>query len=261
MLERIHGVGWRPCIRAARETLNPSKRTWLLGLLAALALISTPLWAQVWITRQARAHIFKAVETVPPRATAIVLGARVYGRGRPSPILEDRLRMALELYSRGLVKKILVSGDHQSPHYDEVNTMRDWLTARGVPSRAIFLDHAGFRTHDTMVRAVRVFQIQSAIICTQRFHLPRALYLAQNAGLDAVGIAVDRRHYADEQWNAWRERAASVVAILDVLLGTQPRHLGQPVPIDGPARASHDEATTEPNQNPQKPRPKEMGAP
>ena len=124
---------------------------------------------------------------------AIVPGARVFEDGTPSHALADRLHAALELYRAGRVQKILVSGDHGSGIYDEVNAMHAWLLDRGVSPEAIYLDHAGFRTLDTMFRASEVFKVRRAVICTQRFHLPRSVFLARAAGIDAVGLEADRR--------------------------------------------------------------------
>lgn len=207
-----------------------------LGL-AAAALVGG---ANAWILSQA-GPLFEDPASVPPRTVAIVPGARVLRDGTPMPALEDRLQAALDLWRAGRVRVILVSGDHGTAGYDEVNGMQRWLADRGVPTDAIFLDHAGLRTLDTMVRAAQVFQVRDAVICTQRFHLPRSLYLARHAGIDAVGLVADRRAYTDARQDALREVVARTKAVLDVaVLGTGPRHLGEPIPIDGSAAASHD---------------------
>ena len=118
-----------------------------------------------------------------------------------------------------------------------------WLTARGVPRDRVYVDHAGLRTHDSMQRAARIFEVDSAVICTQRFHLPRSIYLARAAGIDAVGLVADRRVYARRRRDARREFAARVKAFLDIeILGTEPKHLGRRVPISGAASRSHDES-------------------
>jgi SanA protein len=175
---------------------------------------------------------------------AIVLGARVYADGSPSPILEDRLATARDLYLRGQVRKVIVSGDHSLGDYDEVNAMHAWLVARGVPSRDVFLDHAGLRTWDTMARAARVFGVRDAVVCTQRFHLARSVFLAERTGIDAVGAVADRRRYRSARFDRVREFFARNRAVLDGYLpGSRPRHLGPPIPIEGDASASHDRNT------------------
>ena len=191
-----------------------------------------------------RARLYRTIAEVPARSVAIVPGAQVWPGGEPSTILRDRLQAALELYRAGKVRRILVSGDHAHPGYDEVNTMRRWLVDRGVPDAVVFMDHAGLRTNDTMQRAARVFGVRDAIVCTQDFHLARALYLARHAGIDAVGVVADRQAYTHARADAWRERFATALAFVDVALGRGPRFLGPPVPISGDARATHDAWTT-----------------
>lgn len=200
--------------------------------------------ANVWIDRTARPFLYAELAAVPPRTVAIVPGARVYRSGAPSPPLVDRLQTALDLYRAGRVRKILLSGDHAAPEYDEVNAMWRWMRERRVPDEDLFLDHAGLRTLDTMERARRVFLVADAVVCTQAFHLPRAVFLARRAGIDAVGLVADRRAYPREASDGFREMLARGVAFVDsYVLGTGPRHLGNPIPIDGDGRVTHDRWT------------------
>ena len=194
------------------------------------------------VTHGASARIHRAIADVPQRTVAIVPGARVYADGTPSPILVDRLEAARVLYATGRVRRILVSGDHARPEYNEVGAMHRWLVAHGVPDEAVFLDHAGFRTLDPMVRAAKVFGVRDAVVCTQRFHLARSLMLAEGAGIDAVGFVADRRTYPSRRADATRELFARAVAMLDrYVFATQPRFLGTMIPIDGDALATRDE--------------------
>src|SRR3989338_7718288 len=133
---------------------------------------------------------------IDPAPVAIVLGAKVKTDGQPSDILRDRLLTAIDLYRAGSVEKILVSGDDGQVEYDEVNAMRLYLLSADVDPDDIFLDHAGFDTYDSMIRAQKVFGVTKAIIVTQAYHLPRALYLADAFGIDAQGVAADRQTYS-----------------------------------------------------------------
>jgi SanA protein len=171
---------------------------------------------------------------------ALVLGARVFTGGRVSQVLEDRLATALALYRSGGVKRILVSGDHGTAAYDEVNAMRAWLEARGVPPRDIFLDHAGFDTYSSMRRARDVFLARRVIVVTQRFHLPRALYVARALGLEADGAPADRRRYRGAVYLEAREIGARVRAFVDVTINRAPHHGGAPIPITGDGLATRD---------------------
>lgn len=189
------------------------------------------LVASAWLVRRTASYVHRSLGDVPARTVAIVPGCRVYADGSPSATLEDRLAAALELYEAGKVERILVSGDHGRRGYDEVGVMHRWLSERGVPDDHVFLD-AGFRTLDTMQRAARVFEVRDAVICTQEFHLPRSIFLAREAGIDAIGYVADRRVYEAERTNEARELLAHARALLDVyVLHTEPKHLGDAMPI------------------------------
>ncbi len=192
------------------------------------------------ILERSKPYIFRSVAETPTRSTIIVLGARVYPKGGLSPMLSDRLRTALDLYRRGKAPRFLLSGDHGTKAYDEVNAMKDFLLSEGVPGEDIFLDHAGFDTYDSMYRAHAIFHADSVVIVTQAFHLPRAVYLARALGLDAVGVPADRQAYAHLFYNRARELPSRVKACLDVALRARPKYLGEAIPITGDAFKSWD---------------------
>jgi SanA protein len=178
--------------------------------------------------------------TVPHAQAALVLGALVDSHGRPSAMLGDRLRAAAALYRDGRVDKVLASGDHGRRNYDEVNAMRRELVRLGVPDRDVFTDHAGFATLDSVVRARKVFGVHSAVIVTQGFHLPRALWLAHRAGLQATGLeaGTGKAYGGQTRRSEIREILARTKAVGDVVTGAQPRFLGPRIDIAGDARAS-----------------------
>jgi len=212
---------------------------WRKPLLAAVV-VCAAVWLGInlWIIVGTRSYRYEHVAFVPQRQTAIVLGALVYPSGRPSDILADRLDTAADLYLAGRVGKVLVSGDQGRAAYDEVNAMRRRLQDRGVRPEDIFMDHAGFDTCDTMQRARRVFGVNSAVIVTQAFHLPRAVYLARPCGLDAVGGEAGCRRYRHAARNHIRESLARVKSFAEIQLGVDPHHLGPRIPIDGDGRAT-----------------------
>ncbi len=183
-----------------------------------------------------------AAADAPSATVVIVPGASVLKSGQPSDILEDRLLTALALYDAGKVKKFLLSGDHGTAHYDEVSAMRSYVLAAGVPAADIFLDYAGFDTYDTMHRARSVFGVTDALVATQSFHLPRALYIGQHLGITVHGVPAERRAYLKNEEFAFRERFANVKAYLDVLRGAAPRYGGAIIDIAGDGRASWDDA-------------------
>jgi SanA protein len=176
----------------------------------------------------------------PHAQVALVLGAGLDPDGSPSAMLEDRLRATAALYRDGRVDRVLASGDHGRPGYDEPNAMRRELVRLGVPDDDVFTDHAGFATLDSVVRAKRVFNVSSAIVVTQGFHLSRALWLARRAGLTASGLeAGSGAGYGRHGLKAKvREVFARTKAVGDVVTGAKPKYLGPQVDVAGDARAS-----------------------
>jgi vancomycin permeability regulator SanA len=172
-------------------------------------------------------------ETVPPSPVAIVFGAGLWRDGTPTTVLRDRVETAANLYFSGKVKKILMSGDNRSDDYNEPGAMYEYALSLGVPESAIVLDYAGHRTYDTCYRARSIFGLQKAILVTQSFHLPRALYTCNALGLNTIGVASDQRQYRPASLIYWniRELPATLTAMADVhFLKPQPV-LGQPEPI------------------------------
>ena len=170
----------------------------------------------------------------------MVLGAHVGRDGTPSRILTDRLNTALSLYQKGKIKRFLLTGDHGHKDYDEVNNMKNYLKEKGVPECDIFLDHAGFDTYSSMVRAKEVFLIKDVVIITQEFHLSRALYIARKKGLNAVGCVADTPEGSPVKTLEFRENLANIKAVWEVLIDKKPKFLGPKIPITGDSRLSYD---------------------
>jgi SanA protein len=161
------------------------------------------------------------VAEVPRAQVAIVPGALVMQDGTMSTMLADRVRRAAALWHAGKVEKVLVSGDHGNWGYDEPDTMRKALVADGVAPRDVFEDHAGFDTWATMVRARSIFGVRDAVVVTQGFHMPRALYLADAAGIEASGLTADLHQWGYQgRKSEAREVLSRVKAVLDVTLDT-----------------------------------------
>lgn len=199
-----------------------------LFTLGLLALITPRLATNLY----ARPRVFKVTET-PPERVAIVFGAGLWRDGTPSAVLRDRIATAAELYFSGKVEKILMSGDNRFLDYNEPASMQAFAIRLGIPSDDIVLDYAGRRTYDTCYRARDIFKVQSAILVTQAFHLPRALYICNALGLPAVGVPADQREYRRPvrlYWNL-RESIATLVALWEVHVSRPQPVLGEPEPI------------------------------
>lgn len=178
-----------------------------------------------------------------PEADAIlVLGAYVLPNGTASTMLQDRLTTGYELYQLGKAPKLIVSGDHGRKDYDEVNSMKSFLEDKGVPDRDVFMDHAGFSTYESMYRARDIFKAQKVIIVTQKYHLMRAVYVARALGLDAYGVASDRRDYGEVMtMYQIREIAARNKDFLWAkVLKPKPTFLGEAIPVFGDGKATDD---------------------
>ena len=180
------------------------------------------------------------VHRLPHAQVALVLGAFVQPNGKMCTMLADRVQRAVELWRAGKVDRVLVSGDHHTVGYDESDTMRNALLAQGVPARDIFTDYAGFDTWASMVRARKVFGVGSAIVVTQGFHMPRALFLAGKAGLQAWGLTADVHGYGTQgRLSVIRELLARVKGFEQGTFGASVL-LGPRIPITGDGRSSWD---------------------
>jgi len=189
---------------------------------------------------EAKSYMYADVDSIPGSYTALVLGASVYSSGRPSIILADRLDKAIELYEHNKIKRFLVSGDHSTATYDEVNNMKYYLLQRGIPDSVIFTDYAGFDTYNSIARAKDIFQVDSLIIVTQKFHLRRAIYIAKNKGLYVNGYIADKQGYTGMPYLYFRESFANIKAFFEVLFGVNPYYGGDKIPIKGSSRLSAD---------------------
>ena len=168
----------------------------------------------------------------PENRVAIIFGAGLRRDGSPTAMLRDRVLTGAELYFSGKVEKLLMSGDNRFVDYNEPEAMRQFALSVGVPDDAIVLDYAGRRTYDTCYRAKAIFGVESALLVTQGFHLPRAVFLCNMLGMDTLGV--EAIHY---YWNGsplrWdvREQFATVAAFLDLYVRSPSPVLGDPEPM------------------------------
>jgi vancomycin permeability regulator SanA len=170
----------------------------------------------------------------------LVLGAGLRPDGTPSNMLRDRLDEGIRLYRQEAAPKLLLSGDNGQEYHDEVNAMKDYVLAAGIPSEDIFLDHAGFSTYESMYRARDIFLVKKAIVVTQRYHQYRALYMARGLGIEAWGVVSEPRIYAGQKYRDLREILARDKDFLQMIVKPKPTYLGNTIPINGSGLASHD---------------------
>jgi vancomycin permeability regulator SanA len=207
---------WKPILKWTRRIILT------LGLFGLLALVLPRLITTLY----AAARIYSA-GSAPYRRVAIVFGAGLRRDGTPTGILRERVETGAQLYFAGRVEKLLLSGDNRTESYNEPEAMRQYALSLGVPADALVLDYAGRRTYDTCYRAMAIFGLEQAILVTQKFHLPRALFTCNALGLQAVGVEAGGRYRRLLMliWNV-REQLATLGAFSDI-------YIERPVPVLG----------------------------
>ena len=169
----------------------------------------------------------------------IILGAGIWG-DKPSPMLEDRLLEGIKLYQNSVSDKIIMSGDHGRREYDEVNIMKNYAIEKGIPSENIFMDHAGFSTYESIYRAKDIFEAKKVVIVTQEYHLYRALYIANQLGLEAYGVGADPRQYVGATFREIREILARDKDFIKCIFKPEPTYLGDTIPVSGNGDITND---------------------
>ena len=170
---------------------------------------------------------------------AVILGAGVRN-GKPTPMLRDRLLVGIDLYKSGAVKKLIMSGDHGSTDYDEVNIMKSFAVENGIPDSDIFMDHAGFSTYETIYRAREIFEADNIIIVSQKYHLYRALYISERLGVKAVGVSADLDTYRGQTKRDLREILARDKDFFKCIFKPKPTYLGDKIPVSGNGNLTND---------------------
>ena len=203
----------------------------ILGILGAAAALAVNLY--VVKSTEDRILSPEMLSEGDLRDCVLILGAGVRPDGSPSDMLYDRVKTGLTAYHGGAAPKLLMSGDHGREEYNEVGCMLTLALEDVVPAEDVFLDHAGFSTYESLVRAKEVFGADSVVIVTQEYHLYRALYIAGKLGMDAVGVSADLRPYAGQAMRDVREVAARVKDVLTVWLGAEPTYLGEAIDLTG----------------------------
>ncbi|HEX8819299.1 MAG TPA: ElyC/SanA/YdcF family protein [Archangium sp.] len=205
-------------VKTARQV-----RRWVLALLATgLAALLGLAVLSFYVEKRYEHRIIPRAQA-PRKAVALVYGAGLAPGGVPSPVLAQRLDAAIALYQGGRVSALLLSGDNSDPFHDETRAMMRYVLDRGVPPSAVEEDDAGLSTYDSSVRARTVFGVSEAVLVTQRFHLTRALYIANSVGIDAWGVAADEGRPRTRRY-ALRETLSRVLALGMVLAEAPPRY-------------------------------------
>lgn len=212
------------------------RRYWILIILVAIVFAAL-LWGPTvyfnLVTRSERYDLNRTpAAQVPAKDVAIVFGAGVYANGKPTPYLQWRVETAVQLYKADRIKKILMTGDNSTDHYNEPVAMQKLAISLGVPSKDIVLDYAGYSTYDSCYRAQAIFRVKSAIAVTQGYHLPRAVLACQKLGVPTIGVNAE--HNKGRSWGVGyiiREWLSTDKAVVELILNPQPAVLGNSEPL------------------------------
>jgi SanA protein len=206
----------------------------ILKSVGAIAIISllTILACNLIIYISARGKTYNAIENIPKNRVGLVLGTsnKLVG-GLANPYYTSRIKATAVLYFAKKIDMILVSGDNATKYYNEPMTMKNDLMKLGIPEGKIFLDYAGFRTLDSMVRAKEVFGLDSVTVISQKFHNERAIFIASEKGLVAIGFNAEDVNTQEGFKVRFREYFARVKVFLDFLMNTQPKFYGEKIKI------------------------------
>lgn len=215
--------------------------SFFIMFLVGILILVTMLSINLYVTGSVINKILAEEKATSLNADCIlVLGAGVLNNKNPSLMLEDRLLQGIRLYQNGASDRLLMSGDHGRNDYDEVKVMKQFAIDRGVTSEHIFMDHAGFSTYESLYRARDVFKAKKIIIVTQKYHLYRALYIADKLGIEAYGVASNPRKYAGQPIRDAREILARVKDFFNVIIKPEPTFLGKQISLRGNGNLTND---------------------
>ena len=170
----------------------------------------------------------------------VVLGCGLRSDGTPSDMLRDRLDRGIELYNAGVADKIIMTGDHGKVDYNEVGTMKNYAIEKGIPDENIFMDHAGFSTYESIYRTAAIFEAKNIVIVTQKYHLHRALHIANALGLKSYGIDADYHTYRGQAIRDAREVLARCKDYIVTIFKPKPTYLGEKIPVSGDGNLTND---------------------
>lgn len=202
-------------------------------IFTGIAAVGSIFYADAVVEQSAEGKVYTSVQNIPEKKVALLLGTNKYTMsGRENLFYIYRVQAIEDLYKAGKIEFVLISGDNGREEYNEPEQMRDDLITEGIPEENIYLDYAGFRTWDSIIRANKVFLENDFIIVSQEFHNKRALYIAEKNDIDAIAFNATDVPVARSPRIWLRERLARVKLLLDVLFNTDPRFLGETITIE-----------------------------
>lgn len=217
------------------------KKVFIAFLIIIIIFITAVIGVNLYVVLSSKNHIIVSsdIEEIENIDCIVVLGAGIWD-DEPSPMLKDRLDVAIDLYKKGVAPKIIMSGDHGKENYDEVNIMKSYAINAGIPSEDIFMDHAGFSTYETIYRTKEIFKVKKIIIVTQKYHLYRSLYISKKLDIEAYGVGADPRKYSGQVFREIREILARDKDFVKCIFKPTPTYLGDSIPVSGDGNITND---------------------
>lgn len=211
-----------------------TKKIIKLLIYASLLGIIIVLGINLLVKSQTDPVIFSREKDTPGSKVAIIFGAGI-NNNKPSKYLKDRLDAGIELYKNNKIDKILLSGDNGSDEHDELTVMKLYCYQHGVDTNKIYLDYAGFDSYSTLYRSKYIFNIDTAILVSQKYHLNRCINIGNKLGVKSYGFAADKGTYQGYKYASFREYFALVKSTIDLMIGRKPHFLGEKININGPS--------------------------
>ncbi len=214
------------------KSLKMIKMIYRLTFYAVMVFAIAVFTINIWVAHKTKKFIFDDVSELRVNKVGLLLGtAPLMKGGKPNPFFENRIAAAVDLYSKGKILNIIVSGDNRSPYYNEPEEMRRQLVRRGIPNERIYPDYAGLRTLDSVIRCGKIFGQAEFTVISQRFHNQRAVFLARAKGFDVIGFNAKDVDYTEGFKTRFREYFARVAAVTDLITYKEPRFLGDKIEI------------------------------
>jgi len=211
-----------------------TKKIIKLLIYASLLGIIVVLGINLLVKSQTDPVIFSKEKDTPGSKVAIIFGAGI-NNNKPSKYLKDRLDAGIELYKNNKIDKILLSGDNGSDEHDELTVMKLYCYQHGIDTNKIYLDYAGFDSYSTLYRSKYIFNIDTAILVSQKYHLNRCINIGNKLGIKSYGFAADKGTYQGYKYASFREYFAVVKSTIDLMIGRKPHFLGEKININGPS--------------------------
>lgn len=207
------------------------KLNWIV-LISVILVIAVTWIANNLIEKSSDEFVFNDLNKIPHNKVGLLLGTSKFLKsGLPNQYFSNRIQATVDLYKSHKIEFVVISGDNSKKDYNEPLDMKNELIKNGIPENKIYLDYAGFRTYDSVIRLDKIFGQKSFTIISQDFHNRRAIYIAKSKDLKAIGFNAKDIDLYNGFKTKLREKFARVKVFVDILINKEPKYLGQRIEI------------------------------